>query len=164
MLSQELVSRAKFLLELLRKAGFKITTAESCTGGLVAALFTEIPGSSDVFERGFITYSNEAKHELLGVSQQTLDKYGAVSQETAEAMASGALNASRADIALSITGVAGPGGGSAEKPVGLVHFGSFSRHKGTVHRKHLFGDLGRHIIRKKSCEVAFDLLSLHLDN
>ncbi len=163
MLTQALVSRAEGLLEQLRKAGLKVTTAESCTGGLIAALFTEIPGSSDVFERGFVTYSNEAKHEMLSVPREILDKFGAVSQETAEAMASGALKASHADIALSVTGVAGPGGGSVEKPVGLVHFGSVSRHKGVVHRRHLFGDLGRHNIRSKSCEAAFDLLSVHLD-
>lgn len=159
MLSKDLLIRAEFLLDLCRKANLKITTAESCTGGLIAALFTEIPGSSDVFERGFVTYSNEAKNELLNVPLDILDQFGAVSQQTAEAMATGALSASRADIALSVTGIAGPGGGTNEKPVGLVHFGSISSRRGLIHRKCLFGEMSRHDIRQQSCAAAFDLFN-----
>jgi nicotinamide-nucleotide amidase len=106
-----------------RKRGLRIATAESCTGGLIAAALTDVAGSSDVFERGFVTYSNDAKQELIAVPPAVLTKFGAVSAETAEAMASGALARSRADVALSVTGIAGPGGGSSEKPVGLVWFG-----------------------------------------
>src|SRR6185312_12927366 len=113
---------AKGLLALCLARGLKIATAESCTGGLVAGALTEIPGSSAVVERGFVTYSNEAKHEMLGVPNATLRKFGAVSRQTAQAMARGALKNSDADIAVSITGIAGPGGATPGKPVGLVHF------------------------------------------
>ena len=119
-----LVEEAAALLAACRERGLKLATAESCTGGLIAAILTEVPGSSDVFERGFVTYSNEAKTEMLGVSAALIEKHGAVSAEVARAMAEGALRNSRADIAVSVTGVAGPGGGTAEKPVGLVHFGA----------------------------------------
>ena len=121
MFSDELVASAQSLLALYRQAGLRLATAESCTGGLVAALLTEVAGSSDVVERGFVTYSNEAKIEMLGVSQETLTAHGAVSRETAEEMALGALTHSQADVAVSITGIAGPGGATATKPVGLVH-------------------------------------------
>ena len=121
MFSDELVASAQSLLALYRQAGLRLATAESCTGGLVAALLTEVAGSSDVVERGFVTYSNEAKIEMLGVSQETLTAHGAVSGETAKEMALGALAHSRADVAVSITGIAGPGGATASKPVGLVH-------------------------------------------
>ena len=121
MFSDELVASAQSLLALYRQAGLRLATAESCTGGLVAALLTEVAGSSDVVERGFVTYSNEAKIEMLGVSQETLTAHGAVSGETAKEMALGALAHSRADVAVSITGIAGPGGATATKPVGLVH-------------------------------------------
>ena len=121
MFSDELVASAQSLLALYRQAGLRLATAESCTGGLVAALLTEVAGSSDVVERGFVTYSNEAKIEMLGVSQDTLTAHGAVSGETAKEMALGALAHSRADVAVSITGIAGPGGATASKPVGLVH-------------------------------------------
>ena len=110
-------------LRLAARRGLMLATAESCTGGLVAALITEIPGSSDVFDRGFVTYSNAAKAESLDVAPALLNPFGAVSAEVAGAMATGALAHSRADVAVSITGIAGPGGGSPEKPVGLVHFG-----------------------------------------
>ncbi|MAE51313.1 MAG: damage-inducible protein CinA [Micavibrio sp.] len=108
---------------LLAEKGWKIVAAESCTGGLLAAAITHRPGSSQIFERGFVTYSNEAKMECLGVSAETLEKYGAVSDQTAEEMALGALKHSKADLAISITGIAGPDGGSHNKPVGLVYFG-----------------------------------------
>ena len=122
MFSSDLIARATDLIARYRAAGLMAATAESCTGGLIAALLTDIPGSSAVLERGFVVYSNAAKQELLGVPAETLARYGAVSAETARAMAEGALGASRAEVAVSVTGVAGPDGGSAEKPVGLVHF------------------------------------------
>ena len=121
MFSDELVASAQSLLSLYRRAGLRLATAESCTGGLVTALLTEVAGSSDVVERGFVTYSNEAKMEMRGVMQETLTAHGAVSRETAEEMALGALTHSRADVAVSITGIAGPGGATATKPIGLVH-------------------------------------------
>ncbi|MEO9899724.1 CinA family protein [Nisaea sp.] len=113
---------ATSVLEHCRALGWKAATAESCTGGLIAGALTEIAGSSDVVDRGFVTYSNEAKMQMLGVSRETLAAHGAVSEETARAMASGALANSDATVTVAVTGVAGPGGGSAEKPVGLVHF------------------------------------------
>ena len=155
---EPLLARAAALLDRCRSRGLKIATAESCTGGLVAALLTEIPGSSDVVERGFVTYSNDAKRELLGVASETLAAYGAVSEPTAREMAAGALLASKADIAVSVTGVAGPGGGSADKPVGLVHFacaGPGGR-RAAVERR--FGDLGRAAVRLASVEEALSLL------
>src|SRR5262249_53163778 len=114
---------ARAVLDACRAHGIMLTTAESCTGGMIAAALTDIPGSSDVVDRGFVTYSNEAKMEMVGVRHATLAAHGAVSRETAVEMAAGALAHSRAGIALSVTGIAGPGGGSAEKPVGLVWFG-----------------------------------------
>lgn len=117
------MATATSVLIAYRKRGLHIATAESCTGGMIAAALTDVAGSSDVFERGFVTYSNDAKQELIAVPPPILAKHGAVSAETAEAMARGALARSRADVAISVTGIAGPGGGSAEKPVGLVWFG-----------------------------------------
>src|SRR5499427_4160717 len=119
---EELRGLAHALLDLCRAKRLMIATAESCTGGLVAAMLTEIPGSSDVLERGFVTYSNAAKTAMLGVPADVIARFGAVSRETAGAMAQGALTHSPADLAVSITGIAGPGGGSPDKPVGLVHF------------------------------------------
>ena len=146
------------LLERYRRAGLKLATAESCTGGLVAATLTAIPGSSDVVERGFATYSNEAKEKMLGVPRVTLLSYGAVSEPVARAMAEGAVAESLADVAVSITGVAGPGGGSAEKPVGLVHFGCARRGRPTVTARHVFpGD--RDEIRARAVETALAMLS-----
>lgn len=123
----DLVAEAAALLEALRRQGLHLATAESCTGGLVAGLLTEIAGSSDVVERGFITYSNDAKAESIGVPPTLIARHGAVSSEVALAMAEGALRHSRADIAVAITGVAGPGGGTSAKPVGLVHLAAASR-------------------------------------
>ena len=114
------------MLAAARARGLRIATAESCTGGLVAGALTAIAGSSDVFDRGFVTYSNEAKAEMLGVDPRLIETHGAVSPETAEAMAKGALAHARADIVVAVTGIAGPGGGSAQKPVGLVYFGTAS--------------------------------------
>lgn len=121
MFSPRRIEKAKSLLEILERKKWKIATAESCTGGLIAALLTEIPGSSNVFECGFVTYSNEAKQSLLGVSATLLEKHGAVSSEVARAMAKGALKNSEAQVAVAVTGIAGPGGGTAAKPVGLVY-------------------------------------------
>jgi nicotinamide-nucleotide amidase len=146
------------VLARARSRGAKIVTAESCTGGLVAAALTEIAGSSDVFERGFVTYSNDAKQELLGVPEATLMTHGAVSQATAEAMAQGALAHSRGDLSVAITGVAGPGGGTAEKPVGLVHFAAAARDGRLMHRKRRFGDIGRAEVRERSVAEALSML------
>ena len=153
-----LVLRATALLDVCRSKSLKIVTAESCTGGLVAALLTEIPGSSDVFDRGFVTYSNAAKIQLLGVSEAVIDACGAVSPEVARAMADGALTHSKADIALSITGVAGPGGGSEAKPVGHVQFACGGRMGKILATERRFGDLGRAQVRIAAVECALGLL------
>lgn len=159
MLPSHLLTKAETLLAILRAEGLKLVTAESCTGGLVTALLTEIPGSSDVVERGLITYSNEAKQELLGVSEDMLARFGAVSEQVARGMASGALVRSRAHISVSITGVAGPGGGTRTKPVGLVHFGVARRGGFILHRECRFGDIGRDAVRTKSVEIALQLVA-----
>lgn len=151
-------ARAAALIARLRSAGLKVATAESCTGGLVAALLTEIPGSSAAVERSFVVYSNDAKTDLLGVPAATLAAHGAVSEATARAMAEGAIRGSRADVAVSITGIAGPDGGSAEKPVGLVWFGCARKGCGVVTREERFGDIGRGAVRLASVGVALDLL------
>jgi nicotinamide-nucleotide amidase len=135
-----------------------LVTAESCTGGLLAGLITEIPGSSNVLERGYVTYSNRAKEEDVGVGPALLAKFGAVSAEIAQAMAEGALAHSAAVIALAVTGIAGPGGGSAEKPVGLVYF-ACGRTGCIVSLEKRFGDLGRHAIRLAAVQTALDLLT-----
>jgi nicotinamide-nucleotide amidase len=151
---------AKQVLELCRARGLRVATAESCTGGLVAAALTEIAGSSDVVDRGFVTYSNEAKTELLGVPQSILKRYGAVSAQTAKVMAAGALKNSHADIAISITGIAGPGGGTKQKPVGLVHFAAARRGGRRIARKRLYGDIGRGRVRQRSVVDALEMLAL----
>ena len=151
---------AKELLALCRARGLRIATAESCTGGLVAAALTDIAGSSDVVECGFVVYSDEAKQAMLGVPAATLTRHGAVSAEIAEAMAAGALKKSRAHLAVAITGIAGPGGGSKGKPVGLVHFAAASRDGGRLSRRRLFGRIGRRRVRERSVAVALELLQL----
>jgi nicotinamide-nucleotide amidase len=156
----DLRQAATRVLNLCRARGLHVATAESCTGGLVAAALTEIPGSSDVVDRGFVTYSDDAKRAMLGVPAATLKRYGAVSAQTAKAMAAGALKNSRADIAVSITGIAGPGGGSKQKPVGLVHFAAASRAGGRIARKRLYGDIGRGRVRLRSVIEALALLQL----
>jgi nicotinamide-nucleotide amidase len=158
MFSPDLIARAADLVARYKAAGLMAATAESCTGGLIAALLTEIPGSSSMLERGFVVYSNAAKQELLGVPTETLTIHGAVSTETARAMAEGALRASRAEVAVSVTGIAGPDGGSAEKPVGLVHFACARRGKPTVAREERFGAIGREAVRLASVRVGLDLL------
>jgi nicotinamide-nucleotide amidase len=152
------MTKAQMLIDRAKAAGLRLATAESCTGGLVSAALTDIPGASDVFDRGFVTYSNAAKSDLLGVPPATIAAYGAVSAETARAMAAGALARSAADIAVSITGVAGPGGGSAEKPVGLVHFACGRRGGALVHVERRFGPLTRAEIRATAVDQALDLL------
>ena len=151
--------RAKRLLDLYRGRRLRVAAAESCTGGLVAAALTAVPGSSDVFECSFVTYSNGAKQKLLGVPTATLRRYGAVSAETAAAMARGALRRSSADCVVSITGIAGPSGGSKDKPVGLVHFAAASRNGKTLARRRLFGNVGRQMVRELSALEALALLA-----
>lgn len=149
---------AEDVLRLARGAGLTIATAESCTGGLVAGALTEIPGSSDVVDRGFVTYSNAAKAAMLGVPEALLAAHGAVSEEVARAMAEGALERAGVGLAVAITGVAGPGGGSAEKPVGLVHFAAVRRGSPPLHHERRFGDLGRAEVRRLSVIEALELL------
>jgi nicotinamide-nucleotide amidase len=156
----DLREAAKRVLKLCRASGLHVATAESCTGGLVVAALTEIPGSSDVVDRGFVTYSDDAKRAMLGVPAATLKRHGAVSAQTAKAMAAGALKNSRADIAVSITGIAGPGGGSKQKPVGLVYFAAASRDGRRVARKRLYGEIGRRRVRLRSVAEALALLEL----
>jgi nicotinamide-nucleotide amidase len=155
----ELVQLAHALLDLCRARKLRIAAAESCTGGLVSAPLTEIAGSSDVFERGFVTYSNEAKQAMLGVAAATLASHGAVSRETALAMAQGALARAPVELAVSITGIAGPGGAVAGKPVGLVHFAAAARSGGLIHRERRYGDIGRAQVRHASVIEALGMLS-----
>lgn len=149
---------AEEALRLARGAGLTIATAESCTGGLVAGALTEVPGSSDVVDRGFVTYSNAAKTTLVGVPAELIAAKGAVSEEVAVAMAEGALAAAGVGLTVAITGVAGPGGGSADKPVGLVHFAAARAGRPTLHRERRFGDLGRAEIRRLSVIEALEML------
>jgi nicotinamide-nucleotide amidase len=148
---------AETVLDLCRRRGWKLATAESCTGGMIAAALTDIAGSSDVVERGFVTYSNEAKTELLGVPAALIAKHGAVSQPVAEAMAKGAVDHAPVDVAVSVTGIAGPGGGSAEKPVGLVHFG-VARRDGTLRAEHHIFTGDRDQVRAFATQRALELL------
>ena len=158
MFPSALQDEAARLLDAFRARTKRIATAESCTGGLTAALLTEIADSSDVVERGFVTYSNDAKIEMLGVPADLIAAHGAVGEAVARAMAEGALRASKADIAVSVTGVAGPGGGSEAKPVGLVHLAAARKGGPTLHRECRFGDIGRDLVRLRSVEVALALL------
>lgn len=157
MFDKILLDKAQSLLELCAAKGLMIATVESCTGGLLAGCLTAVPGSSAVVERGFVTYTNEAKNELVGVPAALFPQYGAVSAEVASAMAGGALEHAPVDLAASITGVAGPGGGSAEKPVGLVYIGAARRGRAPVVRENRFeGD--RDAIRLASIDVALTML------
>jgi nicotinamide-nucleotide amidase len=149
---------ARSLLDLCRMRKLTIATAESCTGGLVAGALTDIPGSSDVLDRGFVTYSNEAKRAMLGVNASTLATFGAVSKETATQMAVGALERADVDLAVAITGIAGPGGAVPGKPVGLVHFAVAARDGRIVHREHRFGGIGRTAVRQRSVVEALRML------
>jgi nicotinamide-nucleotide amidase len=154
----ELTERARALLDLCRRKGLKLAAAESCTGGLLAATLTEIPGSSDVFERGFVTYSNEAKEAMLGVAPLTLAMHGAVSRETAQAMARGALAHAPVDLAAAITGIAGPGGAVEGKPVGLVHLAAVARSGRLILEERKYGDIGRAQVRRASVIDALTML------
>ncbi len=158
MADEGLVLRATALVHACAGLGLTLATAESCTGGLLAGLLTEVPGSSAVLERGFVTYSNAAKTEMLGVPAELISQFGAVSAEVAAAMAEGAIHHSRAHLAVSITGIAGPGGGSADKPVGLVHFARTERGGATLHHERRFEDTGRAAIRRAALDHALRLL------
>src|SRR3954467_3585358 len=149
---------SRSLLDLCRMRKLTIATAESCTGGLVAGALTDIPGSSDVIDRGFVTYSNDAKRAMLGVKATTLLTFGAVSKETATAMAIGALEKAGVDLAVSITGIAGPGGATPGKPVGLVHLAVAARDGRILHRECRFGAVGRSAVRQRSVVEALRML------
>ena len=149
---------AREVVALCVEKNVMVATAESCTGGLVAGCITEIPGASQVLERGFITYSDQAKTEMLGVMPITLRQYGAVSKDAALEMAHGAMSRSEAGISVSVTGIAGPDGGSTGKPVGLVHFGGRHYKGAMIHREMNFGEIGRHNIRMKAVETALEMI------
>lgn len=158
-LDPELAVMAELVLERFRASRKHIATVESCTGGLLAAVFTSIAGSSDVFDRAFITYSNDAKEKMVGVSPQTLEMHGAVSPQTALEMASGGLSQSDADAVVSITGIAGPGGGSPEKPVGLVFVAvAANGEEGAYVEEFRFGNRGRDEIRNETVKMAMEML------
>ena len=158
MFDPEITKAAAALLDRCKARRLTITTAESCTGGLVAAALTEIAGSSAVVDRGFVTYTDEAKEQMLGVPHATLKTHGAVSRETAEAMARGALAQAPAALAVSITGIAGPGGATPGKPLGLVHFAAAARDGRIIHREQRYGDIGRGEVRRKSVLQALAML------
>lgn len=162
MINKALSESAHDLLALYRDQGLRLATAESCTGGLIAGCLTEVAGSSDVVERGFVTYSNEAKNEMLGVPMDLIERLGAVSAEVAEAMAQGALAQSRADVAVSATGIAGPGGATPGKPVGLVYLGVCRRDGAPRHLRRVFaGD--RETVRRAAVATALGLARDALD-
>ncbi len=158
MIAPATIVAAANVLKLYKECGLTIATAESCTGGLLAAALTATSGSSAVLDRGFVSYSNAAKTQSLGVPHSLLNAHGAVSEQVARAMAEGALHNSNADVAVSITGIAGPGGASDGKPVGLVHFGIAREHMRTLTIERRFGAIGRDGIREESVIVALDLL------
>jgi len=158
MYSKDIQILAKDVLEKCRDKKLHVATAESCTGGLIIGSLTEIAGSSDVVDRGFITYTNRAKMEMLDVPKETLKTAGAVSQETAIAMVLGAIKNSSANIAVSVTGIAGPGGGSVQKPVGLVHMAAIKRGGTALHQVHKFGDIGRDKVREAAVVAALYML------
>jgi nicotinamide-nucleotide amidase len=158
MLDQETKDAAVALLDICKEKKLTVATAESCTGGLLAAVLTDIPGSSAVVDRGFVTYTNDAKQQMLGVPPTAIEKYGAVSRETAEAMAKGALAHAQVDLAVAITGIAGPSGAMPGKPIGLVHFGAASRSGRFVHHDRKFGNLGRSEVRRRSVLQALAML------
>jgi nicotinamide-nucleotide amidase len=159
MFPQALQDQAEKLLAAARDKNLHIATAESCTGGLIASLLTAIPGSSDVFERGFVTYSNQAKEDMLGVPGALIRQHGAVSEAVARAMAEGAIRVSAAPLAIAVTGIAGPGGGSDEKPVGLVYIAASRAGEATPVRECRFGDVGRDAVRLASVGAALELLT-----
>jgi nicotinamide-nucleotide amidase len=154
--SQDMLDLARDFLNAMREKGLKFASAESCTGGLIAGLLTEIAGSSDVIDRGFVTYSNEAKTALVNVPAELIAAHGAVSEEVVRAMAEGALRNSLADISVAVSGVAGPGGGTADKPVGRVHIAASSK-TNRLHKRMDYGDLGRSEIRRRTVVDALTL-------
>ncbi|WP_174801022.1 CinA family protein [Martelella limonii] len=158
MIDADIAERARILIEHCKEAGMMIATAESCTGGMVVAALTDIAGSSAVVDRGYITYSNQAKVEMLGVTAQTLETYGAVSRETALQMSAGALLRSGADLAIAVTGIAGPTGGTPEKPIGLVHLAARDRRGRLHHIESRYGDIGRQGIRLATVQTALGML------
>jgi nicotinamide-nucleotide amidase len=158
MFTAEILALAEKIIREFSAEKLMVSTAESCTGGLIAGALTEISGSSAVVDRGFVTYTNTAKMEMLGVREQTLARFGAVSEETARQMVHGALFRSRAAFAVAVTGIAGPGGGSAEKPVGLVHLAAKSRQGALMHHKMLYGDIGRDKVRLATIKTALEML------
>lgn len=162
MFSSEITDLTKSLIQHLNNMGWTIATAESCTGGLVAAALTSVAGSSSVVHGGFVTYANRAKMDMLGVNQTSLQAEGAVSEIVAREMAKGARKNAKVDMAIAITGVAGPGGGSAEKPVGLVHI-SVATANGTTHEEHQFGDIGRDAVRQATVIAALKLALQAMD-
>lgn len=156
MFDREILELSAQTLEACRKENLRIAVAESCTGGLISALLSAIAGSSDVLERGFVTYANRAKEEMLGVPMPLIEHHGAVSEEVARAMAEGALSHAQADLSVAVTGIAGPGGGSADKPVGLVHIAAARNGLKTRHRRYLFqGD--RHHVRRAAAWAALSM-------
>jgi nicotinamide-nucleotide amidase len=157
MFPHHMTERAAGLISLLRGKGLMLATAESCTGGLIAGLITSIAGSSDVFDAGFVTYSNDAKKRMIGVPAELIARHGAVSAEVALAMAEGALAHSKADVAVAVTGVAGPGGGSAAKPVGLVHCAAARNGHVPITRVLRLGDIGRDAVRLETVRVAVEM-------
>ena len=158
-MASEISDAAIALLELCKKKKLTLATAESCTGGLVAAALSEIPGSSLVLDRGFVTYSNEAKQQMLGVTPSTIDVYGAVSKECADEMVKGALAHASVDLAVSITGIAGPTGAVPGKPIGLVYFCAASRSGRVIAHDRKYGDIGRSEVRRKSVLQALAMLT-----
>ena len=157
MFSDETLDRAARLIRVATDAGVMIATVESCTGGLIAGAITSVAGSSAAFERGFVTYTNEAKSQLLGVELAMFDLHGAVSEEVARAMAEGAINNSDAQISIAVTGIAGPSGGSSEKPVGLVHIAAAKDGAETLHERHVYsGD--REAVRTKTVSTALGMV------
>lgn len=155
----DIEERAASIIAAYRELDWMIATAESCTGGLIAGALTEISGSSAVVDRGFVTYTNQAKMDLIGVTTKTLESFGAVSRETALQMAKGALMRSDAEVAVAVTGIAGPGGGSAEKPVGLVHLALTTRSGLIDHRAMHYGDIGRDQVRLATVRTALEMLA-----
>ena len=149
------------LYELLKEKNLKISTAESCTGGMIGACITSIPGISSYYEYGFVTYSNEAKQKLIGVKEETLNRFGAVSAQTVLEMAEGALIVSGSDIAVSVSGIAGPGGGTCEKPVGLVYIGLASKNK-RLFNKFIFNG-SRDEVRQQTVNMAFEMIINQID-
>ncbi|MES2834016.1 MAG: CinA family protein [Pseudomonadota bacterium] len=157
MFPADIIILAKAVVAASRRSGLMVATAESCTGGLVAGAITAVPGSSDALERGFVTYSNAAKASMLGVAADLIETHGAVSEPVARAMAQGAVVMSGADVSVAVTGIAGPGGGSGDKPVGLVHFAAAGP-QGMIHQARQFGDIGRDEVRTASVRVALEML------